>query len=726
MSNPIRLTGIASGMDTETLIKQLMNVGQMRVDRVKQDKQYTEWKIEEYRNVINDIRALKDEFFDFLSPENNLRSSKTFNTYKVNFDGADTSRYLDITANYQSPLSDNNILEIGIAKAAKLEGQKLISSDITGNIIADLNITSISNNNKIKVNFNGVSKEITIDDNPSSVNDIVNDLSTKLEDAFGTGKISVLEVGGALKFSVSDTDEITISEAYNKGNEIFIEDISGGIDITGDNNRFSLTLDDGTTPITKAIVLSTGQYNDPNTLVSEIQTKIDGSFGNGKINVKYENNKISLETVNTDDTVTINKQKNNGIDFLGLTNVSLSNKVDLNTNLSEISTFFNTDLITQDSSGDGNDIEFKINGETFKYDSTITSLNDIINDVNSNNNANVNMRYDEINDKFIIENKSTGLASGLEIEDVSGEGNFMQTLGLIGNAIGSDAYVIFEGDLKDDGTREPNIRIERPTNNFNIDGLTFKLKENFSGDMNISISNDTEKAKETIVSFIEKYNEFVDKISTKLSEKRYRDYKPLTEDQRKDMEEKEIELWEEKAKSGILGRENTLDSMLSEMRRALYESVDGAGISLKDMGIETSSDYKERGKLVIKDQEKLDKVLSEDSDKIVSLFTSNSDNYSENGIANRLYDIIEKNIATTGEKGILLKKAGLEGDRTEFDNFLNDRVKEYDDRIEDLVEDLARQEDYYYNMFAKMEEAINRMNQQSAWIMSQMGGGMQY
>ena len=52
-----------------------------------------------------------------------------------------------------------------------------------------------------------------------------------------------------------------------------------------------------------------------------------------------------------------------------------------------------------------------------------------------------------------------------------------------------------------------------------------------------------------IKSFVEKYNEFVDKTQTLLTEKKYRDFPPLTDAQREDLTDKEIELWEEKAKA---------------------------------------------------------------------------------------------------------------------------------------------------------------------------------
>lgn len=58
----------------------------------------------------------------------------------------------------------------------------------------------------------------------------------------------------------------------------------------------------------------------------------------------------------------------------------------------------------------------------------------------------------------------------------------------------------------------------------------------------------------------------IDMVNGKLTEKKYRDYTPLTEEQKKDMTEKQIELWEEKAKSGLLRGDTILSGATNQMR----------------------------------------------------------------------------------------------------------------------------------------------------------------
>ncbi|MGO1368453.1 flagellar filament capping protein FliD, partial [Senegalia sp. (in: firmicutes)] len=511
MSNTIRLTGIASGMDTDTLIKQMIDAEQIRVDKVKQGKQYAEWKIEGYRNTINDIRGFKDNFFDFLKPKNNIRSPQTFNTYKVNLGSDDNNRYLDISANKLSDLANKNIKSITKATTASVTGSEL-SKAISGN--GDLNITA---GTRFDMTFNGVKKTIEIND--------ISELQGKINEAFGENKVTVENDGGKISFSTENTNTLKLSE------------VEGNIGLR-----------------------NLGFYNDATS--------------------EYSN---------------------------------LTNKIDLNQNISAIKETFGNSFALSDNGK----IEFKINDIEFSFDPSSTSINDIIKEVNNNKDLQANMKYDEINDKLTIESSATGYASELKIEDMNNS-SFISNVLASGTFHGTDSKLEF-----DDGTV-----IERSTNNFQIDGMTFNLKENVSNaNMDISINNDTAKTKETIVSFIEKYNELVDNINGKLSEKTFRDFKPLSDAQKEDMKESEVEKWEEKAKSGIMKDERALDSMLSSMRRALYESVEGAGISLNDMGIQTTENYRERGKLVIKDPEKLDKALAENSDKIAHLFTNQSDNY---------------------------------------------------------------------------------------------------
>jgi flagellar hook-associated protein 2 len=120
-------------------------------------------------------------------------------------------------------------------------------------------------------------------------------------------------------------------------------------------------------------------------------------------------------------------------------------------------------------------------------------------------------------------------------------------------------------------------------------------------------------------------------------------------------------------------------------------------------------------------------LFTKESNHAYSDSANRTNRYNEQGLANRLYDIIEDNIRFTrdenGKKGILLEKAGIEGDLTEYQNIMNSQIEDHETRLDKLIEALAQKETYYYNMFARMESAIQSMNTQSSWLASQSGSG---
>ncbi|MCX7771738.1 MAG: flagellar filament capping protein FliD, partial [Clostridia bacterium] len=219
-----------------------------------------------------------------------------------------------------------------------------------------------------------------------------------------------------------------------------------------------------------------------------------------------------------------------------------------------------------------------------------------------------------------------------------------------------------------------------------------------------------------------------------------KDYLPLTEEQKSAMKDKDIENWEKKAKTGLLHNDSILQQITISMRKSLSEPVQGVGLTLKDLGIQSRS-YADNGKLYL-DEDKLKSILKSKPDEVRKLLNGVSEDnpkydrnlsteqrqnrYSKSGIFQRLSDLIEDNISLVsnkyGQKGILLEKAGIEGDTTSSDNIITDEIEQYDKKITALTEKLAQKEENYYAKFTKLEQALSKMNQQSSWLASQFGG----
>jgi len=83
INSRIRLTGISSGLDTDAIIEQLMSVERAKVDKIKQEKQILEWKRDIYRDIINKLRSITDEYFNVLKPKTNFTSQSAFTSFKI-------------------------------------------------------------------------------------------------------------------------------------------------------------------------------------------------------------------------------------------------------------------------------------------------------------------------------------------------------------------------------------------------------------------------------------------------------------------------------------------------------------------------------------------------------------------------------------------------------------------------------------------------------------------
>lgn len=347
----------------------------------------------------------------------------------------------------------------------------------------------------------------------------------------------------------------------------------------------------------------------------------------------------------------------------------------------------------------------------FDIDPSKDSLNDIFKKINDSG-LGVTAFYDSQTDKVSISTKQTGdNKNGAEIELVSETGGnfFTKTLGFTSTAIantGKNAAFTING-----------LATERTTNTFTISNITYTLKQ-ANSTATITTTTDTDSIFNTIKSFVDKYNEVIGKVNDKISEKRYRDYPPLTSEQRKEMSDKEAELWDEKAKSGMLSGDSILSTGLAQLRRDIYSSVNTGNKEMNQLaqiGIKTTSDYLANGKLEI-DETKLRDAIAKDPESVMKVFANRGTTYEDKGIAYRMRDSIDATMAK-----VELKAGKSYSTNQQFT--IGKNLIDVDKRISDLQERLKDTEDRYYRQFTAMETAIQRANQQSTYLMQQFGGG---
>ncbi|MFA5527278.1 MAG: flagellar filament capping protein FliD [Peptostreptococcales bacterium] len=601
-----RITGMTSGLDTDALVKAMVSPIQTKADNAYRDRQYAIWQQECYRDVIKNLQEFQSNFLDVLKRDHYLMSEATFNSYTATVQGS--SAVTAVTTGTVIP-KEHTLSNIIMAQKDTWESNKVSEMLGTG-----IDLESLSEGDEIGINLDGKDRAILLNGNYSNVDELVQDLQSKIDLAFGAGKITVHNEAGEISFQAPSHEVI----------------------------------------LTNTINVETGEYN---------ETVENLGFESGDRNV------LSTSRV------------------LGETN-------------------FQGDIFQGEE-----DISFLINGVEFTFNKDTDTLNDILNEINQNDKANVRMYYSKFTDTFVLESKEEGQMHKISFTDIKGS-FFENGLGMNGT---ENKGNILEGR---DATFElDGISTSRSSNNFNINGLVFTLKENTTENIKISVDTNTQSTKDTLVKFVDEYNKLIDKLNTLVNEERFPGYNPLLEEQKESMSEKEIELWEQKAKSGILRSDDTLQKIIRDFRMALTSHVSGLGISMHEIGISTGSNVSQGGKLTI-NEEKLDKALKERPHDIMKLFTD-----SAVGIAGKLKGIVNYSISFTGEKGVLLKKAGWEGTTSEQDNILTKKIKNSDKLISNLLTKLAEAEERHYRKFANMEKILSSLYSQSSWLTSMFNSG---
>ncbi|MEH7300173.1 flagellar filament capping protein FliD [Neobacillus drentensis] len=277
-----------------------------------------------------------------------------------------------------------------------------------------------------------------------------------------------------------------------------------------------------------------------------------------------------------------------------------------------------------------------------------------------------------------------------------------------------------------------NTLINISSNKFTYEGVAFTLKDNIpTGSVSVQIGSDTQSIFDNIKMFVDKYNELIADLNGRLTEKKYRDYPPLLDDQKKDMKDNDIKLWEEKSKSGLLTSDSTIRSFLTEMRNSLITSVQNQTVStsyntLKDIGIDFSKDYRDNGKLAL-NEEKLKGILQTNLEDVKNLFTikesstssattvTDSNLHDKSGFGWRIYDRLNLTITQLGTI------AGSPNSLVDTKSFMANQLKSINANIDSEREKISTYEQRLWKQFGAMEKALQQLNSQGSWLSQQLG-----
>lgn len=424
-------------------------------------------------------------------------------------------------------------------------------------------------------------------------------------------------------------------------------------------------------------------------------------------------------TFNFDGTyITAADSNGNSVDFsmtsveggtLGLTKASASNKISSGSTLSDLG--FKPEA-------DGT-YKLNINGTEISLDkkSTISSMMSAVN----KSAAGVTMTYSSLTNSFTLESKEFGGAGKVEVGDTSlGRSlGLVDDNGTVGASEGQNAIFEINGQ-----------EVYLNDNTYTLDGNTFTFNDNMTiGETyTVNIAKDSTTVKDALKKFVESYNKLIDDVYGYIGKSPAKDddgntYEPLTNAEKDEMSEDEITKWEEKAKQGVLYNDSTVSTVMSQMRSALYTSVtldDGSKFGIYNLGIKTSSEWSEHGKLQI-DEDAFDKAFENNEDAIIKLFTD-----SDTGMMKKLNSVIDGAVKSSGAantRGTLVRKAGKADSSVTTDSTIYKEMVKMQDRLKELQDRYDTKEEYWWKVFTNMETAMADLNSQTSYISSYLGTG---
>lgn len=710
---PIRMTGLTSGLDTESIVNQLMSAQRTKQTKVENKKQKLEWKQEIWKGLNTKIYGF---YKDSLSK---MKYSSNYSTKKAS---VSDSTKLTATASTKAAAGSYKVEIKSIASAQYVTSGKLSYKDSSGNTNTATTSTKLSDlgmssGTVLKLEVGDKSSALEVKDD-TTIKDFVNFCSNAGLNATFDEKqqrffLSSKDSGEENSFSLSantyssegDTAITELNDAVGlanlkssqktKYNSIVYGSIASGTQISDDDKE---TL--------KSIAVSSADADAKSKAIEFYRASLNKTYDisdeeKEKIKKKYD----SDLTLSGDDRTkaiadAIEKRKQSDIEEKLKTDeykTKISEAVTKGITAEEVR---KAGLAVNDDSG----VEDPASISKYTFEKTETRKENAENAIES-----------------AVGKFNTAIESGITSDNGSG----LLKLGL-SNFDGATSYK--EGDLASNMVLSKAADTEivyngatLTSNNTSIEvaGVTLNLLGTTAAgeSVNVTVSNDTSAVYDTIKEFITEYNSILKTMNTYYDAASASSYEVLTDEQKEAMSDDEVDKWNTKIKDSLLRRDSTLSSLISVMKTDMmgsYKASNGKTYSLANLGISTSSkNYNEGGLLHIKGDED-DDEFADSTNTLMKMLEEDPDTVKEvlSGLASNLYDSLNKKMSTSTMSSAL--------------TFYNDKemasqLSDYKKEISNWESKLSDMEEKYYSQFSAMETALAKLQSQQKTLSSYLG-----
>lgn len=721
---PIRLSGMVSGMDTETLVSALVSGYKLKKDNLVKAQTKLSWKQEKWKTMNTSI-------YSFYSGK--LSAGRLSNAYSLKKSTVSNSTVATVTAS-----------SIAVAGTQKLKVKKLASSGyLTGGTVKDgkANITGSSKLSDITGSTSQGSVSVTVNGETSNI-ELTEDMTVN------QFVVKLKEAGVQASFDENNQRFFISSKTSGKdGDFALVANDSEGMDSL---RNLGLYTNDKTSQAEYAKWAK--YYNaDTDTYTAELDDII---------NTAYESAKTNFDAVAKERLATYSKASSIVDSFTKKytasdadTEVYKDKTPEERANLLLKDAKDALSAIEQNAAYKGDDGNFDVSKlseeDKKKYDNLKTSISSYESDIKNYTEAKdtmteyKNKQYVNIEEKdgktTVTALKETDSASGVSDIQATVDSRNAETKAKLTSqyqAKAKNSYEMYSKMVDANGNAKAGeysdsvgaVRINGQdakielngaeftsnTSTFSINGLTIQATAETKGDESVTITTDTDvdAIYKSIKDMFTEYNKLIKSMDEAYNADSSKGYEPLTDEEKDAMSDKEVEKWETKIKDSLLRKDDTLNSVANTLKNDMASSfiINGKSYALSSFGISTlgyfASGENEKGVYHI-DGDKDDTTTSGNEDKLRAAIASDPET-----VVSFFSQLCTKLYTDLGNK---MASSSVSSAYTIYnDKQMNTQYSEYNTKIRDAESKVSTWEDYYYSKFSAMESALAKLNSQSS------------
>lgn len=748
MSSGIRVSGMVSGLDTESLVTAMVATQTAKKEKLQKAQTKLQWKQDAFKSINTKVYGLYSKI-------SNLRFSSAYNMKKTT---VSDSTKATVTASSSAVNGTQKLTIEKLATSGYLTGAELKKGTTGSSTLADLGYTD--GDTTLSITVGTTKKDIEV-----SSTTTIDDLVSKLKDAGvnasydeanrrifvsakETGKdndfaitssskagLNALNAAGLCVSSVSDQENYkkmasyakgttaetsdamleilkNLKNAYDSNTELTLKEknLSAKISYSNAKDAVNEYLDgDSTNADLKAdreqlvnlLKQSSGKYTYVNNETGEVKDIYEAADTVGWTAIDTKINDLAkstgLITETTDD---------------GKTKEDTSKLEALRSNVKAVIAVDDNEIYTDDDKA-----------AYYLTKDKRTAVEKELADIPNQRAANDAVIADENNSYWDIKDY-TGMGD-TELRALADKyaDEIMNAKSVVDNnfkdiPVSAGATRV---DAEDAKITLNDAEFTSSSNVFNINGLTIKATGTTAAGESLTISTDTDTQGlyDKIKDFLTEYNSIINELTGLYNADSAKGYEPLTDDEKSEMSDSEVEKWETKIKDAILRNDSTIGGVMNSMTTAMMSSytVNGKSYSLASFGIHTlgylNAAKNEQYAYHI-DGDEDDSNTSGNTDKLLNMITNNPEDVEEfmKQLTSGLYSALDVKMKST----TMSSAYTIYNDKqmTRDYNSYTTQIKNWETKIEDL-------ENRYYKQFSNMEKQLAKMQSSTSSLTSMFG-----